>query len=282
MVTQPDRPAGRRRKPTPCPVREKVGPDIPVLTPERVGSPEIVDRIHSLAPDLGVVVDYGQFIPKPVREAPRWGMLNIHPSLLPRYRGAAPVPWAIANGDDMTGVSVLYVTAHMDAGNILLQEPAPIRPDDTTPTLAPRLAEQGADLLERAFDLFRGGHPPEGRPQDESKATLAPKLKKEDGRVDWTWPAVKIRDRVRAFQPWPGCFIEAPAGSGRTLRLIEVVAEEGAGEPGLLIPADGGDPCVATGTGVLRLVTVQPQGRNPMPGHAWARGYLRGESMRLG
>ena len=279
-VTQPDRPRGRSRQTGPCPGRveaERLG--LPVLTPERIG--EAADDLRALAPDLVVVVAYGQFLPASVLAIPPRGTINLHPSLLPKYRGAAPIPWAIAHGERETGVTVLFVTARMDAGDIILQEPAAIGDEDTAATLAPRLAAEGARLLEQAVELFRRGDVPR-RPQVETKVVLAPRLRKADGWLDWRLPAATLRNRVRAFQPWPGTATEAPAGSGHRLGVLGVAVEPGNGAPGEVLSVRGEGPLVAAGEGALRLRTVQPEGRRPMSGQAWLLGHALHPGVLLG
>lgn len=274
VVTQPDRPAGRGRKPEPCPVG-RIAKEIgaPVLTPERVREATAMAAIAAWRPDVIVVAAYGQFLPRALLDLPPRGAINIHPSLLPRYRGAAPIQWAIANGERVTGVSIIFLTEHMDAGDIIFSEPLEIRDDDTAVTLTPRLAELGARLLLRALDALRTGAPPR-TPQDESLATFAPKLKKEDGRIDWRRPAVEIRNRIRGFQPWPGAFFEWPR-RGLTVRVLSAAAEAdvGGNAPGQVIAAGGGGLCVATGAGAVRLLELQPEGRRAMPAAAFCAGY---------
>ena len=283
VVTQPDRPGGRRLHLKACPVRSfmEAHSGIPVLVSENASTPDMVARLRELKPDLMIVADFGQFLKRVVLEIPPRGMINIHPSLLPKYRGAAPIQWAIANGDLETGVSILYVTERMDAGDLILQERAPIRDEATTATLEPLLAELGATLLMRALDDIRAGRV-RAVPQDETKVVLAPKLSKEDGRVDWPMAASAIRNRVRAFQPWPGSFCEVPEGSGHLLKLIEVRIEKRAGEPGMVLECGGDGPLVACGEHSLRLLEVQPEGKKPMAGAAFLCGHKLMPGSRLG
>ena len=284
VVTQPDRPGGRNRELRACPAKElAAAAGVPVLTPERIGDPAAVAQVEALAPDLAVVADYGQYIPSRLLRLPPLGMINIHPSLLPKYRGAAPIPWAVANGDEVTGVTILHVSPRMDAGDIILQREHPIGPDDTGAGLEPRLAAAGAALLLEAIDLLRAGRAPR-MPQDEARATHARKLEKADGRLDWSLPAAALRNRIRAFQPWPGAFCEAPAGSGRLLKVLRAAVEPGvAARPGELVEchADQG-PLVACGRDGLRLLEVQPEGKRPMPGCAWLCGCRLLPGMQLG
>jgi len=278
VVTQPDRPSGRRLHLAACPVRKlAVGRGIPVLSPEKVGAPDVVARLKALSPDLIVVADFGQFLTASVLAIPGRGTVNIHPSLLPRYRGAAPVQWAIANGDTATGVTILYVTEKMDAGDIILQEKVPIREDATCESLTPLLAHLGAALLLRALRAIEAGAAPR-IPQDEAAVILAPKLKKEDGRVDWEMPAEAIRNRVRGFQPWPGCFCEVPEGSGHHVKILKARVESAAGHVGHALEWSGDGPLIACGDQSLRLLELQPEGKKPMSASA----YVNGHKLRVG
>ena len=189
VVTQPDRAGGRGLQCQPCVVKSlALARGLPVRTPENASEESFAVELAALQPDVILVASYGQFLKKNLLAVPRLGTINVHPSLLPKYRGASPIQWALANGDTETGVSVLYVTPKMDAGDILAQERFPISPDDTFCTLEPKLAAKGADLLLRVLDHFRAGQT-QGVPQDETQATFARKLSKEDGRVDWRLPA---------------------------------------------------------------------------------------------
>ncbi|HOW98192.1 MAG TPA: methionyl-tRNA formyltransferase [Kiritimatiellia bacterium] len=281
VVTQPDRPSGRRRELTACPAKSlALSLGLPVREPEKVGDPSEVDALKALAPDLIVVADYGQFLRPALLALPAKGAINIHPSLLPKYRGAAPIQWAVANGETEAGVTILHVTEKMDAGDILLQEKVPIRDEHTAATLTPLLAELGATLLIRAIESIRRGEATR-RPQDEALATFAPKLTKEDGRVQWTLPAEAIRNRTRGFTPWPGSFAIRPDGAGGLLRLLAVRVEPGAGEPGLVLECGPDGPLVACGENALRLLEVLPEGRKAMSGAEYARGYRLAPGLRF-
>jgi len=270
VVTQPDRPAGRKLNPVPCPVKtfaQERG--IPVFSPEKVGSAESLEILRELKADLFVVVAYGQYIPQSVLALPPCGAINLHPSLLPKYRGASPIQWALVNGDSMTGVTILYVSEKMDSGDILCQREVPIGPEDNALTMEPVLAQAGADLLMEAAEQIRSGTAA-ARPQDDADATEVRKLTKEDGRLDWTLPAQTLNNRIRGFISWPGCFCEA--GSGR-LKIFRARVESGSGSPGELLDVSGEGPLVATGEGALRLLDVQPEGKRAMDGAAYLRGY---------
>jgi methionyl-tRNA formyltransferase len=274
VVTQPDRPSGRRLHLTPCPVKAvAVERGLTVLSPDKIGSVDSLQQLAALRADLFVVAAYGQYIPKPVRILPPAGIINLHPSLLPKYRGAAPIQRAVANGDTVTGATIMYVTEKMDAGDIIVQRELPIGPDDTALTMEPKLAELGADLLMQAIEQIRSGTV-QARPQDGSMATEAPRLTKAEGRVDWTLPAETLRNRIRGFQPWPGCFCEADAPSGsQRLMILRAAVEPGCGSPGEILDAAGSGPLVATGEGALRLLEVQPAGKRAMDGAAYLRGH---------
>jgi methionyl-tRNA formyltransferase len=278
VVTQPDRPSGRRLRLTPCPVKAFfAGCGLDILSPESVSAPAVVEKLAAFSPELIVVADFGQFLMQNILALPSKGAVNVHPSLLPKYRGAAPIQWAIANGDIETGVTVLHVTEKMDAGDILLQEVVSIHDEDTTPTLEPKLAEVGARLLLAALDLIRDGRAIR-KPQDESRVTFAHKLTKEDGRIDWPQPAAVIRNRIRGFAPWPGCFCEVPDGSGHRLRVFAARIEARSGIPGTVLELHGEGPLVACGEKALRLLQVQPEGKKAMTGAA----YLCGHKMQVG
>lgn len=279
VVTQPDRPAGRKLNPVPCPVKtfaQERG--LPVFSPEKVGSSESFQALEKLNADLFVVVAYGQYIPQSVLVLPPFGSINLHPSLLPKYRGSAPIQWALANGDAMTGVTILTVSEKMDAGDILCQCEVPIRPEDDAISLEPVLAEAGANLLMETVNLIRTGTVC-AKPQDESLVTEVRKLTKEDGRMDWTLSADVLNNRIRGFLAWPGCFCEAESGR---LKIFRARVETGDGNPGEILDISGEGPLVATGKGALRLLNVQPAGKRAMDGAAYLRGYPLAVGDRLG
>jgi len=271
VVTRPDRPAGRGRRPRSCPVKElaeQVG--LSVLTPDRPA--EVLPVLETLRPDLGLVADYGAFLPEEVVRLPPMGTINVHPSLLPKYRGAAPIQWALANGERETGVSVLYVTEEMDAGDIIRQQVVPIRDDDDAVSLAKRLAEAAGALVVTVLDDMRHGRV-QAMPQDHSQATFAPRLKKTDGRVDWNLTASQICNRVRAFQPWPGVYCFPEGEGGPLLHIRKAKAEEGGGRPGEVVDVGPDGPAVAAGEGVVRLLKVQPAGKRVMSGAEFVLGH---------
>ncbi len=283
VVTQPDRPVGRKLRLTACPVKEyAVATKLPVLSPEKVGDAASLEALKQLHADLFVVVAYGQYIPSSVLELPPQRSINLHPSLLPKYRGASPIQWALANGDTRTGATILYVSEKMDSGDIILQCDVPIRPEDNAATLEPILATKGAELLMKAVGQIRSGTVC-ARAQDDGQATEVRKLNKEDGRLDWTLPADALNNRIRAFVSWPGCFCEAPARAGmQRVKVLRARVEAGDGQPGDVLDSAGEGPLIATGQGALRLVEVQPAGRKSMDGAAYLRGYPLEPGARLG
>lgn len=272
-VTQPDRPRGRHLELGACPVKARLEDRaIPVLTPSNVNTPESLAALRELRPDLLVVVAYGQLLKPELLAIPATACINVHGSLLPKYRGAAPIQWALANGEPVSGVTTMYVNERMDAGDIILRREVAIAADDTGGTLHDRLALAGADLLRETVDLIRTGQAPR-LPQNQAEATFAPKLKKSDGRIDWTMPAPVIHNRVRAFNPWPGCFCTAPRGSGQVVRVLKTRVEPGHGEPGQVIDLSGDGPLVEAGDGqAVRMLELQAEGRKAMSGDAFVRG----------
>ena len=276
VVTQPDRP-GSRGRPAPRPVGETADLlHLPVLRPERIRAPESVEAIMALQPDALVVAAYGQIIPLALLDGSRFGGINVHGSLLPRWRGAAPVAAAILNGDERTGVSIVRMDVGLDTGPVYATRAIDVAPTDTTPLLAERLAEHGAAVLLEILDAVASGAAV-ATPQDDAQATYAPRLTREDGAIEWAAvTAVAVDRRVRALQPWPG--VSAPLG-GRRVRLIagEVGDAPATGVvPGAIVATAGEDLEVATAAGVYRIAIVQPAGGRPMG----AAAYLRGRRMR--
>lgn len=279
VITQPDRPKGRRRQLAACPLKALAEQSAPlrILTPEKLNEPSLLDELRALRPDIFVVVAYGEYIPQALLSIAPHGGINLHPSLLPKYRGAAPVQQAVACGETVTGVTILYVSEEMDAGAIILQEPLPIADEDTGVTLFACAAEQGASLLCRALDMFSQG-PVRAVPQNPELATCVAKLKKDDGRIDWTLPAETIRNRIRGFQPWPVCFFECPPASGHYVKVFRASVEQTDGKPGEVLDIGGSGPLVAAGEGSLRLLEVQPEGKSVMSGKA----FLCGHALEVG
>lgn len=285
VVTQPDRPKGRRLQPSPCATKALVQDSgVPVLTPEKVNAPAVVEELRALRPDVLAVVAYGQILKAEILALPPLGCINVHGSLLPAYRGAAPIQWAVVNGERETGVTIMHMNARMDAGDIILQRRTPIGAGDTAETLHDRLARLGAEALLEALRLLRAGKAPRV-PQDEGAMTLAPKLRKEDGRLDWTQPALALERRVRGFHPWPGCHAVVPAGVVRAapclLKVHAVRVEAGSGAPGEILEVNADGPLVATGDGALRLLVIQPEGGRSMDGGAFVCGHALKAGLRL-
>ena len=272
VVSQPDREKGRGLQTAAPPVTTAaLAHGLTVLQPRKVREPEAQAALRALAPELQVVAAYGQILPQSVIDIAPRGTVNVHGSLLPRYRGAAPVQWAIARGETETGVTTMLIDAGLDTGATLLARRTPIGPEETAPELEARLARLGGELLvETVAGLQDGTVRPV--PQDHERATLAPLLKKEDGRVDWSGDAAAIERRVRAFQPWPGTV--AALGS-RSVKLwrTRVEANAAAAPPGTVLSAGRDGVVVACGGGTaLRLLEVQPENAKRMSGDAFAAG----------
>ncbi len=284
-VTQPDRPVGRSLRPSACPGKafaEKNG--IPVFAPEKVNAPESLAHIWSWAPDVIVVVAYGQILRKALLEMPKYGCVNLHLSLLPRHRGAAPVKWAIAEGDPRTGATVMLMDQGMDTGDILAQSVEDILPRDTAETLTARLASRGAALLaETLHGLVEGTVEP--TPQNSLEATYAPKLTKQDGCVTWNSDAARIVRRIKAFQPWPGGYTTLLVTHGNAepkqlrVRIFEAEAiarryNDKPVAPGTIAAASASEGIVvATEQGSVRLLEIQAEGGRRMSAHDFLAGH---------
>ena len=276
LITQPDKPAGRGhelRMPKTKSLALERG--IAVHQPPKVRAEAAVEIVRGLAPDAIVVVAYGQIIPASILEIPPRGIVNVHGSLLPRYRGAAPIQWAIARGETETGVTTMLMDAGLDTGPILLRREVAISEDDTGGTLEAKLAPIGAELLLETLSLEeRGDLVPV--PQDDAQATLAPRIKKEDALVDWSGSATEIHRRVRAFDPWPVAFVPLDSGRADLLRIWKTrVAPPGSAEaaPGCIVAIEGEGLTVACGGRTALIVEqVQPAGKGRMTGSAFARG----------
>ncbi|MCB1102189.1 MAG: methionyl-tRNA formyltransferase [Kiritimatiellae bacterium] len=279
VVTQPDRPSGRNRTLKPGPVHALAGTlGLTVHMPERLAEVSAVHALAEVRPDVIVVASYGQFIPRPVRELPPLGIVNIHPSLLPKYRGAAPMQWALANGDTETGVTLFHIEKEMDAGDIILQEPFAIDPADNGCTLEEKLSVFGAKVMLRAVRMLASGTAPR-HPQDHRAATYAPKLTKEQGHLDWSLPADILHNRIRGYQPWPGCYTFR---QGARLRIWRSELEAGDGVPGSVISAGRDGLVLAAGQGALRLIEVQPEGKSRMPTSAYLLGHPMSPGDQMG
>lgn len=276
VVTQPDRPSGRGMTLTPPAVKvaaQQLG--LPVMQPEKLRQPEAMEQLRTWAPDLIVVAAFGQILKQEVLDLPAHGCINIHASLLPRWRGAAPIQAAIAAGDAETGVTIMKMDAGLDTGPMISRRAIPILPGDTGGSLFPKLSTLGGELLlESLPDYLNGQLPPVAQPEDG--VTYAPMLKKEDGLLDATRPAAELERRVRAFSPWPGTFIHWKDAPLKVLRVHVQAGETRAGQRGVR----SGLPALGTSDGWLILEEVQPPGKKPMPGKAFLAGARDWESSR--
>jgi methionyl-tRNA formyltransferase len=277
VVTQPDRARGRGQKVIPSPVKElALKHRLNILQPEKVKEESFQGKIKSLQPDLFVVVAYGQILPGSLLEIPGYGAVNVHASLLPEYRGAAPITWAILNGERLTGVTTMVMDEGMDTGDILLKVELPIGTEETNETLRDQLALLGAQLLTNTLREMRAGNL-RPVPQDHSKATYAPPLKKEDGRIDWNKEAKEIDRRVRALNPWPGTFTR---WNGRLLKIFRGMVREGVskGKAGMVSWAGSDFIEVETGKDFFLIKEVQLEGKKRMG----AREFLVGNPVSVG
>lgn len=268
VVTQPDRPAGRGRRLQPPPVKqeaERLG--LPVWQPETLRSEDAVERLAAERADLFVVVAYGEILTRRVLALPAHGCLNVHPSLLPRYRGSSPIQAAILNGDSETGVTIMLMVRRLDAGPIVAQRAVQLSGQETAGDLGERLARVAADMLPDIASRWVSGEI-KAQPQDESCATYTRELRKEDGRIDWRRSAVEIERLVRAMNPWPGAWTRL---EGRRLGVRAVDISNEHHPPATIHQADHA-VLVGTGTTAVRLLTVQPEGRGPMPAADWYNG----------
>ncbi len=272
VVTQPDKPAGRGRTLTPPPVKILADElNLPLIQPRRLREPEAMQALRDWQPELIVVAAFGQILRPEVLDLPRFGCINVHASLLPRWRGAAPIQAAILAGDPQTGVTIMRMDPGIDTGPVLGQRPVPILPDDTAATLAKRLSDVGAEFLLEILPAYLSGelhpHPQEETP--ENPATYASMLKKEDGRLDFSQPAAALARRVRAFNPWPGAYFD---WQGQPLKVHRAHAVEvSQGQPGQTQVYQS-LPAVAAAPGLLVLDEVQPPGKRAMPGKVFLNG----------
>ena len=283
VVTQPDQPKGRGLKLQPSPVKEiALAANLPVLQPGRARDENFIQELRGLQPDIIAVTAYGQILPQSILDLPRFGCVNVHTSLLPRYRGAAPIQSAILNGDAETGVTIMKMDAGMDTGDILAQEPTPIQPTDDAQTLHDRLGRMGAALLARTIpDYVSGKIQPQ--PQPKEGVLLAPKIKKEHGHIDWTQPAQAIWNRVRAFTPWPGAFTFLPSQPHpQMLKIWQAEAVAQSGPPGTILSADKNGIVVACGEGALKILVLQREGSRRMSAQEFLTGHPLKAGFKLG
>ncbi len=275
VVTQPDRPKDRDLKLQPSPVKvEAARHGWPLLQPERARNPEFIQQLAVLRTDLIVVAAYGQILPPAILDLPKFGCLNVHTSLLPKHRGAAPIQWAILKDDVETGVTIMKMDAGLDTGEILTQQVTPVLPEDNAQTLHDRLAEIGAALLRKTIPEYAAGlvRP---RPQPEEGASYARKIRKEDGRLDWTQPARTLWNRIRAFTPWPGAFTFLPGVT--RLPLVKVwqaeIVDSLSKSPGAILSADRSGIVVACGDQALRILLLQREGGRRLKPHEFLAGH---------
>jgi methionyl-tRNA formyltransferase len=277
VFTQPDRPKGRGGQLSASPVKEaalRMG--LPVQQPERIRRPEVVDQLRQMKPDAMVVVGYGQILPQAIIDIPPLGIINVHASLLPKYRGAAPIQWAVANGENRTGVTTMKIDAGLDTGDMLLKWETEIGPEEDALELGARLAEAGADLL---VETLRDSPTPVK--QEPAEATYAPILKKEDGLVDWHWPARTIFNRSRGFVPWPGTY-SFFRGQMFHIWKSRVAGEAPGGETGQMIAQKKRLLIVCGKATALEPVEVQVEGRKRMSAEAFLNGQQLKDGERLG
>lgn len=285
LVTQPERPQGRKQEIVPHPIRvlaEERG--VPVFQPQDVNAPEAIRHIAAIEPDLFVLAAYGQILSADLLAVPRIGSLNIHASLLPYYRGAAPVNWAIYNGETETGVTIIEMSPKVDAGGILLQRRVRIGEEETAGELLERLSLVAADMIPEAVDGYVTGRL-RPVPQPPGRYPKAPKLRKEHGRLDWRRTAEEIVRHVRAMNPWPGCFTWVYRRSGKPFKLLvwraRVADRESTGEPGRIAQTDP-SLLVETGRGLVELLEVQPESKRRLTAADFVRGYRLQVGDRLG
>ncbi len=278
VVSQPDRRKGRSLHIAECPVKAHVaGMGIPVFSPQSINAQESLEQLRAWNPDLVVVLAYGQILKPEVLDVARLGCINVHTSLLPKYRGAAPIQWAIVNGDSETGVTIMHMDKGMDTGDIICKQTVSIGAEETAGMLHDRLAVAGAELLREVVRNIRSGCS-QRVAQDDLLATYAPKLTKQDGLIDWTLPADEIHNHIRGFNPWPCCYCGLPGKGDKRLRILAAELEDGSGSPGEVLDVKGEGPLVACGSGAVRLLEVQPQGKRVMHG----RDYICGHALQKG
>jgi methionyl-tRNA formyltransferase len=273
VVTQPDKPVGRERSIEPPPIKNALigrarPPGAPIFQPARIKDPQAIEDIRDITPDVIVVMAYGQILPRDVLEIPRLACLNLHASLLPRWRGAAPIQAAIAAGDRETGITAMYMDEGLDTGDILLQRNVEILPNDTGGSLHDRLAQIAPEALLESLRLFAAAKAPR-IPQDNARATYASKLKREHGLIDWSESAEAIERKIRAYNPWPGAFMKV---NSQNLKIFSASVVDLPGQPGEILRNEK-DLIIATGKGALSLAEVQLEGKRRMTGAEFLRGH---------
>ncbi len=274
VVTQTDKPAGRSREPQPPPVKVRaIERGLRVLQPRSMKDEDFLRELESIRPEFIVVVAYGRILTPRVLNAPSIAPVNLHASLLPRYRGASPIAWAVISGEKTTGLTTMIITEGLDEGDILLQETHEILEEDTAGSLADRLSVAGGPLLVKTLRGLRDGSV-KPRPQ-AGQADYAPLLKKDDGRMDWSRPARDLYNFVRGMHPWPGAFSYL---DGARVKLLKVRAADGSGEPGKVVSVTSDYFVVGAGKGLLEVLELQPEGKRPMS----ARAFLQGRELKAG
>lgn len=278
VVTQPDRPKGRGKNMQFSPIKEcALAHNIPVMQPVNVSVPEVIDELRAYEPELIVVVAFGQFVTKKIREMPKYGCINVHASLLPKYRGAGPIQWAVINGEKESGVTTMYMCREIDKGDMLLKDTVTLDPKETGDSLHDKLSMMGGPLLLKTIDQLEDGSAVR-IPQCEEESTYAPKLEKTMGNIDWTMDADRIERLVRGLNSWPGTFTKI---HGKTVKIwdCDVVRQEtltenqAAATPGTVIVSEKDQLIVKAGNGALSLRMLQPEGKKNMTVDAYLRGY---------
>ncbi len=279
VVTQPDRPKGRSGQPVFSPVKEvAVAAGIPVLQPVRIKNPEETAKLLEYPADIYVIAAFGQILSKEILDQPRLGCINVHASLLPRYRGASPIQRVILNGEKETGITIMQMNEGLDTGDILYSKSLELAPDETFETLHDRLMNLGGETLLEALPLIEAGKITPA-PQDDSLSNYAPLIKKEDGKIDWKKSSVQLYAQVRAFNPWPGAFTRL---DGKVLKIWGAEPAEGKGNPGEVISVDKKSFTVACGEGALKIVSLQPEGKKKMDTASFLLGNKIETGTRLG
>jgi len=282
IVTQPDRPKGRGQILTPSPVKLLAQREhIPLLQPLKMKDPEFLHALAGWKPDLITVTAFGRILPAAILSFPPRGCINVHASLLPKYRGAGPIQWAIINGERETGITTMLMDEGMDTGAMLLQQAIPIMPDDTAGTLSPRLAELGGRLLVETIARLKAGTLMP-QPQDASRATLAPLLKKEDGVIDWTLPAIALANRVRGLSPWPGAYTTVTGDDRWTIWRALALPGPATKPPGVVVAVTSDAIHIATGEGVLAVMELQPANSRRMAVSQYLTGHPVAIGLQLG
>lgn len=279
VVTQPDKPKGRGRKLKPPPIKALAERhDIRVLQPAKIKTDQFYKELSELRPDLICVAAYGKILPKNILDLPTTGCINVHASLLPKLRGAAPINWALIRGDTVTGITTMLMDEGMDTGDMLLKRELPIEEDDTAGSLSERLSLIGGELLIETLDALK-----ENKlnpiPQNDDEATYASMLKKEMGRIDWSLPAGELRNFIRGMTPWPGAYMKL---EGKLLKIFSAAVSEGSGAPGEALKSEAGELLVATGAGALKLLELQIEGGKRLSADVFLRGRKIGVGTVLG